>query len=167
MAIGLGLALATANLAAALSTPLKVPFFHDHTDQCGPSTLAEMLSYCGIPANPAELRQEMYVSKLHGTLPMDLFLTAQNHGLKAQMVHGDAALLQSELNAGRPVLILLNLGYEILPVDHFIVITGFDTERQGFYAHSGEKANQFFPMKKLAREWGKADNWALAAAQCP
>ncbi len=162
--IGLCLYLAGAiELHAQTPAPLllKVPFYSDRTDQCGPATLAELLTYWGKPVQPAQLRQEMYIAKLHGTLPMDLAHTAETHGLKVTMVRGDLAMLRAELEAGRPVLAMLNRGYSIMPVDHYIIVTGLDDNRKGFYAHSGGKADQFISSKKLLTQWEKTDFWAL------
>ena len=103
----------------------------------------------------------MYIAKLHGTLPMDLAHTAETHGLKVTMVRGDLAMLRAELEAGRPVLAMLNRGYSIMPVDHYIIVTGLDDNRKGFYAHSGGKADQFISSKKLLTQWEKTDFWAL------
>src|SRR5687767_6827273 len=72
-------------LPAGRQVLLEVPFFPDKTNQCGPSALAGVLSFWGKPADPAKLREEMYLDKLKGTLPLDLFLTAKAHGLKTQM----------------------------------------------------------------------------------
>jgi ABC-type bacteriocin/lantibiotic exporter with double-glycine peptidase domain len=140
---------------------LKVPFFPDKTDQCGPATLAEVLSYWGKTADPKELSREMYLAKLHGTLPMDLMLTAESHGLKTEMIRGNMASLQSELEAGRPVLAMLNLGFSVVPVEHYVVVTGFNDEKKGLYMHSAGKENQFIPYKKFLREWEKTDDWAM------
>src|SRR5207247_2100689 len=103
---------------AGASSPLRldVPFFPDKTDQCGPATLAGVLSFWGKSINPQQLRQEMYLAKLHGTLPMDLMLTARAHGLKAEMVQGNLEMLRAELEAGRPVLVMLNTGFSMVPV---------------------------------------------------
>src|SRR5690349_14995906 len=95
---------------------LKVPFFPDKTDQCGPATLAGVLSFWGKPVQFDQLREEMYVKKLRGTLPMDLMLTAKEHGLKTEMVRGNLDTLRTELQAGRPVVVMLNSGLAIAPV---------------------------------------------------
>ncbi|MGH7220236.1 MAG: hypothetical protein ACREI1_07895, partial [Nitrospiraceae bacterium] len=57
-----------------------VPFFPDGTEQCGPATLASVLTYWGIPSEPAVLKVEIYRPQLRGTLPMDLLLAAQARG---------------------------------------------------------------------------------------
>lgn len=149
--------------AGASSSLLQVPFFPDKTDQCGPAALAGVLSFWGKTTTSVELRQEMYTAKLHGTLPMDLVLTAQAHGLKADMVRGTLDLLRTELAAGRPVVVMLNTGFALAPADHYVIITGIDDERKGIYMHSAGKENQFYPEKKFLRQWEKTDNWTLVA----
>jgi ABC-type bacteriocin/lantibiotic exporter with double-glycine peptidase domain len=148
---------------AVASSPLflKVPFFPDKTDQCGPATLAGVLSYWGKSTTPQALREEMYTAKLHGTLPMDLVLTAEAHGLKTKMVRGTLETLQSELRAGRPVLVMLNTGLSIVPIDHFVIVTGLDGERQGVLAHSSGTPNRFISYKKFLRLWEKTDYWTM------
>jgi ABC-type bacteriocin/lantibiotic exporter with double-glycine peptidase domain len=148
---------------AALVLLLHVPFFADKTDQCGPATLAEILSYWGKTTSPGDLRREMYTAKLRGTLPMDLFLTAEDHGLKAKMVQGDLPMIRAELDAGRPVLVLLNVEYALLPVHHYVVVTGWDEKRHGLYMHSSESENQFITFKKFLHEWDLTDHWAMTA----
>ena len=61
--------LAAVNASAAR---LDVPFFPDTTDQCGPASLASVLNYWGKTVSPAELKSDVYLSSLKGTLPMDL-----------------------------------------------------------------------------------------------
>jgi ABC-type bacteriocin/lantibiotic exporter with double-glycine peptidase domain len=142
---------------------LKIPFFRDTTDQCGPATLAEILGFWGKAANPTLLRKEMYQAKLHGTLPMDLMLAAESHGLKTELVRGDVSQLQSELRAGRPVLAMLNFGFSFMPMDHYVVVTGFDENRRGFFVHSAGKENQFLSYKKFRQAWEKTDYWTMLA----
>jgi ABC-type bacteriocin/lantibiotic exporter with double-glycine peptidase domain len=146
-----------------VATLLKVPFFSDQTDQCGPATLASVLSYWGKAAALSRLRDEMYIAKLHGTLPMDVALAAEAHGLKIEMVRGDLSVLQTELRSGRPVIAMVNLGFSALPVDHYVVVTGIDEERKGVYMHSAGVENKFVPYKKFMGSWKKTDYWALLA----
>jgi len=153
-----------ASMAGASTLPalqLKVPFYPDRTDQCGPATLAGVLTFWGKPIEPKQLREEMYLAKLHGTLPMDLVLTAKNHGLKTEMVRGDLDILRSELSAGRPVLAMLNTGFSAVPVDHYVIVTGLDDRRGGVIMHSAGKQNQYMSNKKFLKQWEKTDYWTL------
>ncbi len=138
---------------------LQVPFFPDGTDQCGPSALASVLGYWGKPAEPAELRREIYVPKLRGALPLDLLLAARAHGLKAEMSEGGLDALKGELDAGRPVIAFVNLGFRFLPIGHFLVVTGYDG--RGVYAHSGKRKNEFLGYSEFDRMWEKTGRWTL------
>ncbi len=144
---------------------LQVPFFPDKTDQCGPATLAEVLSFWGKEVTPAELSKEIYQRKLHGTLPMDMVLAAQSHtGCKPRWcAERSSNASKSELSAGRPVLAMLNTGFVAVPVDHYVVVTGFDERRSGLYLHSANAKNQFISYKKFLKEWNKTDDWAMLA----
>src|SRR5262245_48629909 len=105
---------------------LEVPFYADQTNQCGPATLAGILAFWGKQTSPGDLRQEMFIDKLGGTLPMDMLVTAQHHGLQAQMVKGDLETLRTELQSGRPVLAMLDVGFSVAHLDHYVIVTGFD-----------------------------------------
>jgi ABC-type bacteriocin/lantibiotic exporter with double-glycine peptidase domain len=151
------------NASAASQVLLKVPFFPDKTDQCGPATLAGILSFWGKQTNPKDLRKEMYVANLKGTLPMDLITAAETRGLKVTMIEGTTKQLQDELTAGRPVLAMLDMGMALASVYHYVVVTGFDEEKNGFYVHSAGKANQFIATDTFEKRWKKTDHWAMLA----
>jgi len=138
-----------------------VPFFPDTTDQCGPSTLASLLSFWGHPASPAELRAEIYLPKLKGTLPMDMVSAVETRGLKADGVNGSMEMLRQELLAGRPVLAHLDRGYSFYPIGHYVVVTGFDDARRGVSVHSGGEADAFMSYRKFSRQWDKTERWLL------
>jgi len=140
---------------------MVVPFFPDDTDQCGPATLASVLTYWGIPSNPEALRDEIYLPRLGGTLPIDLLLTAQAHGLRAEFYSSSLDNIRAELKAGHPLVAFLNLGYTVFPRGHYVVITGFDDERQGVYVHSGLGRDVFLPYAQFLRSWEKMGRWTL------
>jgi len=140
---------------------VSVPFFPDDTDQCGPATLASILTYWGVPTDPTALKGEIYLPRLRGTLPLDLLLAAQAHGLKAESYNGSLDNVQSELEAGHPLVAFLNLGYEIFPQGHYVVITGYDDQRQGVYVHSGLERDEFLPYERFLRSWEKTGRWTL------
>jgi len=65
-----------------------VPFFADDTDQCGPASLASVLNYWGIPSDPVTLRNETYLPKLRGSLPIDLLIAAESRNMKVKCIAG-------------------------------------------------------------------------------
>jgi peptidase C39-like protein len=140
---------------------LVVPFFPDDTDQCGPATLASLLTYWGIPSEPRTLKDEIYLRRLRGTLSLDLLLAAQSRGLQAVGSGGTLDQLKTELAADRPVIALLNLGWTLYPQGHYVVVTGYDEQRQGMYVHSGLARDVFVPYALFLVNWEKTGRWML------
>jgi ABC-type bacteriocin/lantibiotic exporter with double-glycine peptidase domain len=138
-----------------------VPFFPDDTDQCGPATLASVLTYWGVPTDPPTLKKHIYSSRLRGSLPFDLQLTAQALGLKAEGYKGSLENVRSELDAGHPLVAFLNLGFGPFPQGHYVVITGYDDRRQGVYVHSGLERDEFVSYRSFLRSWEKTGRWTL------
>ena len=140
---------------------LMVPFFPDDTDQCGPSALASVLGYWGKPAAPARLRAEIYRSSLKGSLTVDLLLAAESRGLTAEMANGTLAGVKKELDAGRPVIAFVDVGYSFYPIGHYLVITGYDERRRCLFAHSGIQRDQSISYGKFDKQWKRTERWAL------
>jgi ABC-type bacteriocin/lantibiotic exporter with double-glycine peptidase domain len=140
---------------------LVVPFFPDNADQCGPATLASMLTYWGIPSDPRTLKEEIYLRRLRGTLPIDLLLAAQARGLQTEGAGGTLDRVKTELAADRPVVALLNLGWTLYPQGHYVVVTGYDDQRQGLYVHSGLARDVFVPYEAFLNNWEKSGRWML------
>jgi len=140
---------------------LKVPFFPDNTDQCGPSALASVLGYWGKPVEPARLKQEIYRAHLKGSLTIDLMLAAESRGLSAEMANGSLVRVKKELDAGHPVIAFVNAGYSLYPVGHYLVITGYDDRIKCIFAHSGMTRDQRISYRKFDKQWEKTQRWAL------
>jgi len=140
---------------------LDVPFFPDNTDQCGPATLASVLTFWGVPADPAGVRDAVYTAKLKGSLPIDLLIAAQARGLTAETYQGNLGALLAELDAGRPLIAFLDLGFLVFKQGHYVVVTGYDTQREGLYVHSGTHRNLFVPYAEFLRKWDRTGRWTL------
>ena len=140
---------------------LAVPFFPDGTDQCGPSVLASVLGYWGKPAEPGDLKKEIDRAHLKGALTVDMLLAAQERGLAADVGGGGLVEVRRELDAGRPVIAFLNVGFRAYPIGHYLVITGYDDARQVIFAHSGKKRDRRIAYKTFDKAWERTERWAL------
>ena len=140
---------------------LDVPFFPDDTDQCGPSALASVLGYWGKPESPARLREEIYLAHLKGSLTVDLLLSAERHGLSAEMAEGGLEQLKRQLESGQPLIAFVNVGLRSVPIGHYMVVTGYDDRRRVIFAHSGMKRDRQISYGKFERQWEKTRRWAL------
>lgn len=140
---------------------LSVPFFPDDTDQCGPSALASVLGFWGKPAAPAELKKEIYLSRLKGALTIDMLLAAQHHGLEAELSNGSLESVKKELDAGHPLIAFVNMGLRVYPIGHYMVITGYDDQNHQLLAHSGMQRDHRISYRSFEKRWKKTDRWTL------
>ena len=140
---------------------LNVPFFPNKTDQCGPSVLASVLTYWGAPVDPSTLKSEIYLAHLKGSLPLDLLLAAQDRGFKAYLYKGSIDDLKLELKKGHPLVAFINRGFDLYPIGHYVVISGYDETRQGLYVHSGLAKNKFVRYENFMKDWDKTQRSTL------
>jgi len=140
---------------------LAVPFFPDDSDKCGPVAVASLLAYWGKPARPRELQEEIYLPTIRGSLPVDLLTAAKARGLDATSYRGSLSNIITEIDAGHPLIALLDSGHWVFSQGHFVVITGYDALREGVYIHSGMKAYSFMSYDRLVTTWNKTDRWTL------
>jgi hypothetical protein len=134
-----------------------VPFFPQEKHLCGPSSLAAVLSYYGLPLNQRDIADEVYLPDLKGTLPVDMLLYAKGRGFNATYYSGGMDDLKEQLSLGRPVILFLNLGYGFVPVGHYIVAIGYDASAGHVIAHSGRKRVRSFSYRRLERIWGRTN----------
>jgi len=143
---------------------LAVPFFPDRRDQWGPASLAGILTFWGHPATPEDLRREIHFPKQRGSVALDLKNAARARGLSAEMSTGTLQSLKRELDAGRPVIVLVNIGFRRIPVRSFMVVSGYNDWLGGVYAHFGPNKDFFLKYRQFEKDWKMADNWILLVA---
>lgn len=144
------------------SVRLEAPFFPDDSGQGGPSALASVLSFWGMPAPAAELRNEVLPASSNGLQTVDLLQAAQSRGLWAEAAEGGLLQVKKELDAGRPVIAFVNTGFRFAPMGRYLVLTGYDEERRIVFAHSGATRDRPMSYAKFDRQWRKTGRWALA-----
>lgn len=140
---------------------IEVPFNSNRDDQCGPAALASVLQFWGTDAPPSALKNEIYSAALRGSLSVDLLLAARSRGMRAEMFSGSLARIKKELDAGHPMIAFVNLGFRMVPIGHFLVLTGYDDRRRALYAHSGARKNVLLPYKRFESDWEKTERWTL------
>ena len=138
-----------------------VPFLPQEEETCGPSSLAMMLRFLGTKADTAEIAAETRTAGLRGTLITDLAAAARRRGVDAEVVALDPAGLRAEIDAGRPVILLVDLGIWVWSRPHFLVVYGYGP--RGYVAHSGRPAGQQIPAPDLSARWAKMGHLAIVA----
>lgn len=126
---------------------LEVPFFAG--DPCGPSALAAVMTYWHEPTEPKALKGRCDPK---GELPADLLLAAQGRGLQARSFQATPQDLRDELKLGHPLVVYVK--------KRFVVVTGYDDARGGFYVHDSD-ADAFVPYRSFVSKWERTGRWAL------
>ncbi|MES0874047.1 PA2778 family cysteine peptidase [Sinimarinibacterium thermocellulolyticum] len=152
----------------AESVPVElaaVPFHPQDEYHCGPAALATVLAADGVDVSPEALVPEIYVPARQGSLQAEIIAAVRRRARVPFVLapHIDAAL--AELHAGRPVLVLQNLGTRGLPVWHYAVVVGFDPRQQRFVLRSGRERRLEMSARRFLQSWDRAGRWMLVVAR--
>lgn len=137
-----------------------VPFFAQEQWQCGPAALAMVLGWSGVARHPAELVDEVYSPDLKGSLQSAMVGAARRNGRVAYPLVGSEALL-SEIAAGHPVIVLVNLGLSWYPKWHYAVVIGYNQLQGEVLLHSGLTAYETLGTRVFMNIWRRSDEWGL------
>jgi ABC-type bacteriocin/lantibiotic exporter with double-glycine peptidase domain len=138
-----------------------IPFLAQEGETCGPSSLAMLLRFHGIPASARELADETRTPGLRGALITDLAAAARRRGLSAEVTDLDLPGLQRLIQAGEPVILLVDLGEGPWSRPHYLIVFGLTPK--GVVAHSGRSQALVIPFARLEAQWGKMGHLAIVA----
>lgn len=136
-------------------------FYSQTTDQCGPAALATVLGAAGVQVLPADLAPSLYIPSRKGSLQIELLAATRNYGRLPYRVDPDLVSLLGEIQLGRPVLVLQNLGTGLMPIWHFAVVVGYLPERNELVLRSGDVRRHLMKTSKFLRSWRRADSWGV------
>ena len=138
-----------------------MPFFPQDAYQCGPASLATVLTYSGRPTTPEALAPSVYLPGRKGSLQVELVAAARRQDRIAYVIQASLPALMAEVQAGRPVVVLQNLGLAHLPVWHFAVVVGYSTPDDAVILRSGTKERVRMSAYNFMRTWDLAVRWGL------
>ena len=133
-----------------------VPFIRQDSQFCGPASLASVMTYHGMPTDQNTVGKAVYSEKLQGALITDLERYARQKGFETKSGRGTVEELKTDLDRGRPVIVLVDLGFWVVSKPHYLVVIGFDDE--GFTAHDGYTPKNRYPNDRFGAIWGKMGN---------
>jgi hypothetical protein len=139
----------------------STPFFPQEDYQCGPAALATLLVASGVDVTPAALAPEVFIPERQGSLSLELIGAARRHGRMPYVLATTADEMVYELKAGRPVLVLQNLGATRLPIWHYAVLVGYDAERNVAILRSGRDERVEMKWQRFAGTWHRGGRFAL------
>ena len=139
----------------------STPFFPQEDFQCGPAALATLLVASGVEVTPDALVPEVFIPGRKGSLSLELIGAARRHGRLPYVLSTTAEEMIAELEAGRPVLLLQNLGVPQVPIWHYAVLIGYDVDRNVAILRSGETERLEMKWQRFAGAWHRGGRFAL------
>lgn len=139
----------------------EVPFFPQEAYQCGPASLAMLMSHQGKPILPGELVDQVFIESRQGSLQAEMLAATRRQGLLPYVHDTRFTTLLEQLEAGNPILVFQNLGFGFYPVWHYAVVIGYDLEEEIMVLHSGTTAGLQRDFRRFELEWRGGDYWAM------
>lgn len=139
----------------------STPFFPQERYQCGPAALTTLLTHSGVETTLESITRLTYIPERHGSLQAELLATARNFERIPYRIDPTMAALVAELRAGRPVLVLQNLGVGWFPQWHYAVVIGVDTTRNLVILRSGTDRRRETGLRTFLHTWKRGDYWAM------
>jgi tetratricopeptide (TPR) repeat protein len=137
-----------------------VPFYPQEKYQCGPATLAMALTWSGLPTAPDALKDQVYTPSRKGSLQLAMVSATRRHGKIAYEIN-DPDTLFPEIAAGHPVIVLQNLGLSWIPVWHYAVAIGYDTDAEDVILRSGTTKRKVMSYYLFDKTWARSKYWGL------
>ncbi|MEW6118060.1 MAG: C39 family peptidase [Nitrospirota bacterium] len=137
----------------------NVPFYAQEEYQCGPASLAGVLNYWNISATPEEIAKDIYSGSARGTLNLDMLFYAQRKGADALHYSGGWDDLREKINKGYPLIVMVDNGFSIYQVHHFMVAVGYS--EGSVIVNSGAAERAVIDKGRFLTTWKKTNYWTL------
>jgi len=119
------------------------------------------LSSSGVTVDLQELVDRVYLPGRQGSLQVEMLAATRMAGRIPYVIDGALRVLWEELSAGRPVVVLQNLGIAAIPRWHFAVVVGIDTERDIVILRSGIDERRVTALTTFLRTWRRSNFWGF------
>ncbi len=129
-----------------------------------------VLGAASYPASPRDLEQMVFLPDREGSLQAEMLVAARRRGALAYVIPPKLDAVLDELAAGRPVVVLQNLGLSFASRWHYAVAIGYDLPTQQMILRSGPMERETMSLRTFGHTWGRSNNWAmvvLAPGQLP
>jgi tetratricopeptide (TPR) repeat protein len=137
------------------------PFYSQQRYQCGPAALQTVLEQSGAETTLDELVDAVYLPEREGSLQAELVAAARGAGRIPYPLKPSLTSIVDELNAGRPVLVLQNLGVNWAPRWHYAAVFAVNPATETVYLRSGTDRERATAAKTFLRTWRRSDYWAI------
>lgn len=140
-----------------------MPFFPQTPYHCGPAALATVLADAGLAVTPEGLADRVFLPGREGSLQVEMLSATRRAGALPVRLPGELGALLTEVHAGLPVVVLLNLGLSFVPRWHYAVLVGYDLPQRELVLRSGTTRREAITLATFEHTWARAGLWAFAA----
>lgn len=142
----------SAREVSARAARLDVPFIaQSQRNDCGPAALASVLAFRGRGPDVDEVTRQVFTPALGRTLLPDMENYARSLGFSTRSGRGEPGLIRELIDAGSPVILMLEMGGRMFSQGHYVVVYGHDVD--GFLMHVGTRADMYLPERELIERW--------------
>ena len=140
-----------------------VPMLKWGVESCGAGSLSTVLQHYGDTTSLKEW--DAALPKMRGgVLSIDMLVAARKRGFDAQLVTGTPDVVDSELAAGRPVILMLRVIDSVgskLDFFHYVVVDGIDRDRGLIRTQWGDQQGRWTNFAKLEKPWAGGGHAAI------
>jgi hypothetical protein len=137
------------------------PFHPQQQYQCGPAALAILLDHSGVSVTAESLVPLVYLPDKKGSLQIEMVAASRRFGRIPYQINPELIALIEELQSGRPVLVLQNLGLKLWPVWHYAVVIGYSLDKDEVILRSGITRREVLSAHRFLTTWEHSENWAI------
>lgn len=133
-----------------------VPLTEFGAQTCGAASLSAVMTYWGQPISIEELDPTLPKADNGGVLSLDMALAARERGFAAELTVGDRELIQQSLDAGRPLILMLQI-VDIVgqsrDLFHYVIVDGYDPRKNLVRVQYGDGKARWVALDRLSRTW--------------
>jgi tetratricopeptide (TPR) repeat protein len=137
------------------------PFHPQKQYHCGPAALATLLEDSGVSATAESLLPQVYLPEKKGSLQLELTAASRRYDRIPYVITPELKALLAELQAGRPVMVLQNLGFDLIPVWHYAVVIGYSAQDDEIILRSGVTRREILSARRFLHTWNPGGRWAM------
>ena len=142
---------------------VDTPFHPQQRFQCGPAALLTALEASGVSVPLQTLVDKVYLPARQGSVRSEMLAATRTSGRVAYPIEGTLAALHAELEAGRPVVVLQNLGVAAFPRWHYAVVVGIDAHGDSVVLRSGTDRRRVTDIDTFLRTWRRSNYWGFVS----
>jgi hypothetical protein len=144
----------------------EVPFLPQDNDQGGPAALAALLWSTDLTVSPSDLVDQVYNPESSSTPQQAMVFAARRSGripyvLKSSTIDLD---MVKELQAGRPVMVLLHTGF-FYQEWRYAVVVGVNPAANQFVLRLGSEKRAIMTYGELLSAWHDSGYWAMVVSK--